>query len=82
MTDRITSAAEKDVTPEVVLHRVWGTASDVREDGFVNPSSVNYAPSEASAIKLAAIRDEVPVTTLVADWQVIPPAVTEGGDPS
>ena len=65
--------AEKDYTPEFVLHRIWGTASDVREDGFVNPSSVNYAPSKASAIKKAAIRGETPVTALVADWQVIPP---------
>lgn len=59
---------ETDYTPEVVLHRIWGVASDVREDGFVNPSSVTYAPREASAVDKAARFGGYPVSQLVSDW--------------
>lgn len=64
--------------PALILHRCWGVASDVREDGFVNPSSVTYAPSEASAIKKASILAGVAVTCLVAEWEPLSRPVVDG----
>lgn len=53
----------------LALHRAWGTASDIGDEGHVNPSSVNYAPTRDSAIKKARVRGEVAVTRLVQDWE-------------
>lgn len=50
------------------LYRIWGVARSIHEDGFVNPSQVEYASSEEGALYKASVTGGVPVTALVTDW--------------